>query len=169
LLARARVPECETFWTDHPVAFVSVVLISVLAAGLVLEDFGSRIEGSIWDRWLKARVSTFDQDWHIYLRLQAHEEIVGQRYLRSILIRMKFELSMAPALIIHAIGLVWTNLGNSILDVYDLTVVVVILLALAAYLLWESWTSAQLLVELRKDVIAACAKRDALRESRPAT
>lgn len=160
LLIRLRFQDaCNAFWKEHPVAFMWVVLISVLAAGLVLEDLGARIEGSIWDKLLKREFPTWETEWHEYLSLQANDEIVGQRYLNSILIRMKFELSMSLALLIHAFGLAYVSLTSPFLDRLDLSVVLVFLLGLASYLLWESWASARLLVEVRRDVITACAKK----------
>ena len=51
LLIRLRFQDsCDAFWKENPVVFMWVVLISVLAAGLVLEDLGARIESSAWDR-----------------------------------------------------------------------------------------------------------------------
>ena len=159
LLIRFRFQDsCDAFWKEHPVAFLWVVLISVLAAGLVLEDLGSRIESSAWDRLLKRKSPESETEWRTYLRLRVNEEIVGQRYLDSILVRMKFELSMSLALLIHAFGLGYVSLTDSFLDPLELGVVVVFLLGLSLYLLLESWDSAQLLVELRRDIIKACEK-----------
>jgi hypothetical protein len=164
LVAHGRIPACETFWKEHSVAFVSVVLIGVIAAGLVLENIGSRIESG-WDKLLGRKIKGFEDDWHAYLRLRNTDDVVGQRYLRTILTRMKFELSAAPALVFHIFGMVWVKWLFDVPGWLDLIIIILFLIVLTIYLVWESFSSAKVLAKVRADIIASCRKD----EKRPAT
>ncbi len=152
----ARVPQALAFWKEHDGAFSAAVVVAVLAAGLLLEDVGARIETSQWDPRLRKQLAASSDEWHAYLRLRTGEEVVGQRYLRTIVTRMKFELAMSVALVLHALGLCWLNALHPTLTLCEMAGVAIAAIGLGAYLLWESYTSAYALVELRRDVIAAC-------------
>src|SRR5688572_7600414 len=90
------------FGTQHPAALTIAATILILVVGALLEEFGQRLE-LLWDRGIA------NANWVPYLKLRLNDEIVGQRYLRRILIRMKFELSMVFALPICIAGLIWLN------------------------------------------------------------
>ncbi|MEW6128132.1 MAG: hypothetical protein AB1757_13915 [Acidobacteriota bacterium] len=156
LLLGHYIPQVKFFRESQPSAFVVIITICALAVGLILEDVGSRIEVG-WDKLLKKQDATHEENWNNYLRLKLKDEIVGQRYLQTFLTRMKFELSMAPALILFSIGLFWLNWVYSISVCASLTITVVVL-GLAAYLLWESYSSAQVLSNTRKQIIKAMKK-----------
>ena len=154
LLAQERIAAIGPFWKDHPAAFTAILLTTIVAAGLVLENVGSRIEESIWDAMLKRKNKTFDEEWHEYLQLNTRDEIVAQRYLRSMLTRMKFELAAAPAFMLHAIGLHAANRRLEFLTRSELWSITVVLVLLSGFLLWESYDGAYTLSRLRRDVIA---------------
>ena len=154
LLAQARIAAIGPFWKDHPAAFTAILLTTIVAAGLVLENLGSRIEESIWDPMLKRRNKSFDEEWHEYLQLNTRDEIVAQRYLRSMLTRMKFELAAAPAFMLHAIGLRAANRKLEFLTGSELWSITAVLVLLSGFLLWESYDGAYTLSRLRRDVIA---------------
>lgn len=162
LIVGYHVPRIAKFWDERPSAFVAIITICVFASGLILEDIGARIESG-WDNRLK------DSDnWDKYLQLETKDEIVGQRYLRTILLRMKFELSMAPALISLCIGIIWLD---SIYEMWTWKAEVpiyVFVLLLAAYLVFESYSSACLLKKTRKLIIDAVAEKQRRAISKPA-
>src|SRR2546423_967135 len=95
------------FWKNIPQPFFTFIVITVFAVGLVLEDMGARIE-FIWDCWLdrwaaalrtcvlrragSKRYHTANAhlcDWTDYLELELTDEIIGERYLLTIVMRMK--------------------------------------------------------------------------------
>jgi hypothetical protein len=91
-------------------------LLLVLAAviiGMLLEDVGSRIETHVFDRDLNRVTHTIN--WERYLGLAYGVEPIGARYMRTILLRMKFELGMASAVPIAVCGVFairWSLYGS---------------------------------------------------------
>ena len=49
-------------------------------------------------------------EWYSYLRLAFRVEPVGQRYLRTLVLRLKFELNASLALVIAGCGLPFTHI-----------------------------------------------------------
>lgn len=152
LVSSNYVKSVAKFWDDHPSAFVAIMVVVILTAGLVLEAIGSRIE-CFWDNCLG---DDHKQNWDNYLGLNLKDDIIGQRYLRSVLLRMKFELSMGPALLIHWLGLFWINIIHSTWKWYfGFALISMIVLSLAIFLIFESYTSAGLLSSTRNIILKA--------------
>lgn len=91
----------------------------------------------------------------MYLKSETKDEIVGQRYLRTILVRMKFELSMAPALLFLWFGLLWMNLLYKVRPFGGFILVTCFLFILTAYLLIESYWSAKNIAKTRRLIVEA--------------
>jgi len=140
----------------------TVLFIISITIGLFLEDLGAIIEY----RFDKRNIIKYKRDenrdteneWHQYLQLNISSEkcdIVAQRYVRSILIRMKFELSFCVSLIIMSIGLLILNLQISFIDSWFIFIILCILLplVLSTYLLWEIRNSTRLLIKVRKLIL----------------
>lgn len=160
LLALGRVTELAAFRDTQPSMFVVILAMTVLAVGLVLEDVGARVE-TLWDWRLKRKNAAFDAEWHAYLALSTQDEIVGQRYLRSVVTRMKFELATGPALLAHVVGLNWANVRLGFLTLSQIWIASLGLLVLSAYLLFESYSSASVLMKVRRDIVGASSKQRA--------
>lgn len=158
IVTRSKVPPVAAFWASEPAGFVTILLVAVLAGGLILEDVGSRIE-TLWDRVNAKQESSLQAEWHAYLQLQDTKDSAGQHYLDSLLLRMKFELSMAPALLLHAIGLIWINAIHRLFTTTSMGLLAGGITLLALYLLWESRSSAVNLIRVRRDIIATCRRR----------
>ena len=126
-----------------------ILALTSIAMGLLVEDIGSRIESRCFDKHLrKARVLTAPEEWGRYLRLTFSTEPVGQRCLRTILLRFKFEVGTAVALLLSSPGLFLTGLTfRWALFWFSLCV------ALAAWLLLEARCSHQLLSEVRHEIL----------------
>jgi hypothetical protein len=90
LVAMAKDVDVANFTTEFPSAFVFVFFMLVTAAGFVLENVGARIE-AFCDGCLKSKNQDHEDRWNEYLQLEIKDEIVGQRYLQTIVTRMKFE------------------------------------------------------------------------------
>ena len=131
--------------------------MATLVAGLILEDIGSRIEVG-WDAILDSRPDDQSGKWKEYLQLQIQDEYVGQRYLRTIYVRFKFELSMAPSLAISTIGLIWLNNLYHFWAIGSIAWIATALFLVAAYLLYESYASSDQLRELHCWIIEAVQK-----------
>jgi hypothetical protein len=89
-----------------------LLALTSIAVGLLVEDIGSRIESRWFDKHLSGKpgFSSHDDEWNQYLRLTFSIEPVGQRYLRTILLRFKFEVGTAIALLLSCPGLFFTGL-----------------------------------------------------------
>jgi hypothetical protein len=109
LLAEHYISGTSVFWKAHDAAFVSIVVALAIAIGLMLEDLGGLIEFEIIDRLLDKKTKKHKANWKKYLQLKTKDEYVGQRYIRTVVTRLKFELSMAPALILLGIGIQWAR------------------------------------------------------------
>lgn len=148
-------PQILQFWESSPSAFIGILLMLVLAAGLILEDIGSRIEGTIWDSVMSRKHKEYMTTWDTYLKLCTKDDIIGQRYLRTILMRLKFELSMGPALLISLGGLIWCNAKWCIWERNSCLWMSFVITVTGLYLLWESYDSVNLLARVRQLVIEA--------------
>ena len=90
---------------SYPSASATVFLLGVITLGLILEEIGARIE-LYFDECLSKSPSFerhFDE-WYEYLRLAFVAEPVGHRYLRTLVLRLKFELGMTVATVPFAAG-----------------------------------------------------------------
>lgn len=128
-----------------------LLALGCIAAGLFVEDIGSRIESRCFDKWLSKQptFSAHAEEWNRYLRLAFKIEPVGQRYLRTILLRFKFELGTAIALLSSGVGLLLTTL-----PFWTAVTWLAVLATLAAYLLLvEARCSHELLSEIRHEIL----------------
>ena len=92
----------------------SLVLVLVMIfVGLVIEDVGSRWESRLDHKLNASTNGAFDATWLAYLRLAFQTEPTGRRYLRALVMRLKFELSAFIALLISAPGLWWMDIPIS--------------------------------------------------------
>ena len=153
LVLAFHVPQVASFLKASPSAAAAVITICVLSAGLILDNFGSSIESGWWDRLLQRRYPNHLNDWHRYLKLRINDEIIAHRYLKTILMRMKFELSMAPALLIFWIGLSWLNWIYGIWLVRGFVFITILIFAGVLYFLRSSYTSARVLSRLRAAIL----------------
>jgi hypothetical protein len=154
LAALLSSPASYDFLDAHDVTAAFIFTVLITAAGLLLENVGARIELS-WDRRIQCVDGSHNAKWHDYLQLATRDEIVGQRYLRTIVTRMKFELALAPALVLGFSGLVYLNSVTIQWPWPSLFHWGMIVTALAAYLVWESYESAKVAAKTRCLVVQA--------------
>jgi hypothetical protein len=152
------IPRVQVFWDDHPSAFVTIVAIVVIAAGLILEDLGIEIE-VLWDRKISKTNSQHIATWKEYLELELKDEIVGERYVQNILTWMKFELAMFLALIFLWAGLLWINCIYHVWPILGFILLSIFILGLAGYLLYSSYHSAKNIADKWKLIIKAVKSR----------
>lgn len=142
-------PHLYTFIHDHPAISTILALLIILAVGLVLENLGSLIEAHVLERWLGDSTRAHEV-WYRYLGMSYEIEPIGQRYLRTITVRLKFELSFAVALSISAIGCLCARYVGTYVAPLWLYIVFVVLIV---YLMWEAKNSASLLRRLRCELV----------------
>lgn len=155
LVAANYFPQVMTFWNEHPSAFVAVLVITVLAVGLVLENLGSFLEWNVFDEILDRKDQNHKSNWEEYLKLWLNDEIIGQRYLRQSLTRLKFELSMVPALFFFFCGLLWTNRLYQLWRTSRFIWLSCVILIVAILMLIEAYRSARNLARTRELIIEA--------------
>ena len=92
---------------NHGETIAAIIALGIFC-GLVLEDFGARIEDCLFRRRFpddKEKEARY-QDWYDYLRLAYDVEPVGFRYLSTLVLRLKFELGCCSATPFAMLG-VW--------------------------------------------------------------
>ncbi|MFT3806051.1 hypothetical protein [Arenimonas sp.] len=92
--------EVALLFKAQPFAFFGAYLALITAAGLMLENFGAAIERGIDDCLDSHNLPDMHEEWGKYLQLAMKDEIVGQRFLRTLVVRAKFIQSVIPALLI---------------------------------------------------------------------
>lgn len=155
ILVGYYVPVTFEFWDDHPAAVVSIITVAAIAAGLILDNIGTHIESQLFDEWLEKCRTGHKANWRTYLGLELKDELVGQRYLRGRVERLKFELSMGPALIIFAIGLTWLQIIYGIWRWPGFAVLFALLTASGLAMLYEAYKTACVLSDTRAVIIEA--------------
>jgi hypothetical protein len=133
----------------YPGASTVIFLLVILAVGLTTEELGSRIEDH-FDNALKkcAGYESHRKEWFDYLRLAFNKEPIGHRYLRSLVLRLKFELGMTVATIPFAFGAPWLPIPW----VWR-SIVIAGSLGLGIYLNLEARSSNKTLSELRREML----------------
>lgn len=108
-----------------------------------------------YDRQNEKADPTFEDVWKKYLTLQFEHEPIGQRYLRNILMRMKFELSLAVGIILFIPGIMYLNtLIGIFCNIYYYFIFLIILPAsICFYLIAEGKKSSMILAEVRKSFV----------------
>lgn len=153
LIVAFYVPAFDHFLGARDAVAGALVTICVLAAGLILDNIGSSIEANWWDPLLVKKYPNHLEDWDRYLKLRINDEIVAARYLKTHVMQMKFELSMAPALMAFWVGLLWLDYIYKIWFVSGTLAACVILAIGTAYFLVESYNSARVLSRTRVSIL----------------
>jgi hypothetical protein len=161
LIATHKYEGLILFWDKHEATFIVIITLIVIAVGLVLENLGSEIEARIWDPLCKKSNSCHDTNWYKYLRKAFAVEPIGQRYLRTIILRMKFELGFSVSLIPFWIGMIWLNCIKLNLSKNTMIWASVGVAILFIYMLFASYCSSKLLGKLRAELIKEeCAQQE---------
>jgi hypothetical protein len=73
-----------------------VLVLAMTFAGMALEDLGTRLETSM-DRRRDKQTGKHFENWYAYLRIAFTTDPIGRRYIRTLVLRLKFELGTAFA------------------------------------------------------------------------
>lgn len=128
----------------YPAVYAVVLILAALAAGMILEDLGSMLEIQCWDTLIERETRCHTSDWNKFLTLatKKDEETVGHRYLRTLTLRLKFELSFGLALVVLWFGLIWLDAVMLLWREQSVLLLSALALGAAAYALWESYRTA---------------------------
>lgn len=146
-------PEEEAFLLAHPSLGISLASILGLIAGLLIENLGGHIEVRLYDKRNTKDDPTFPDIWKKFLQLSYPQEPVGHRYIKNMLLRMKFELSFGIALLIMSGGLLFLDCGHPIALSKCVKAICFYLLpiGLSLYLIfWEAMSTSKVLGQTRK-------------------
>lgn len=99
-------PSLKTLVAGNHAETGLVLVLAMTFAGLVLEDMGARVETHL-DNKRDAKTSGHLENWYKYLRTAFQADPIGRRYIRTLVLRLKFELGVGFAMLTAAAGLIW--------------------------------------------------------------
>jgi len=100
-------PKLHDLVTQNHTESGFVLFLVTVFAGIVLEDIGARWEFQL-DAWADERTKNeHGKNWVRYLQTAFKSDPVGRRYARTLVLRLKFELGTAFAMVCAALGLIW--------------------------------------------------------------
>jgi hypothetical protein len=126
---------------------IAALVLLMLFMGLLCEEVGSHLEER-FDRRRNRRDGKHKDIWHRYLRVAFRIEPVGQHYLRTVLLRLKFELGCLFGIIPALVGLWFTPIA-----LYAHLAWTAGGLVLIGFFLNEAWASHELLGEIREQLL----------------
>ena len=100
--------------------------------GLIIDDLGTHIE----DGWDNRQLDVHQSNWYRYLRFAFKTEPVGHRYLRNLVLRLKFELASYVAILVSLPGCLWLLVAY--LDPYQWLPLITFSVLLAIWLRHEA-------------------------------
>lgn len=130
---------------------VGLVLVAGMTfAGLVLEDMGARME-TWFDSWKEQADEKHRDCWYAYLRTAFKADPIGRRYLRTLVLRLKFELGTGFAMLSAGIGILWLwNMGLN----YKIVLITELLCVLfTAWGFLEGWSTHDTLARNRANLL----------------
>jgi len=142
LLALVSQNHSETGW---------ILVLTTICAGTVLEEFGTHLESTFDERADKKTNGQHMANWYAYLRSAFLSDPIGRRYVRSVVLRLKFQFGVFFGSISAALGILWLfylgmpcRLG---------LVLLLISLAFGCWALLESISTHELLAENRAELL----------------
>jgi hypothetical protein len=144
-----RHPELYALINENRTESSLLLVLTALTIGMLIEDFGSWVEATKFDASLDSITNgTHSRNWSNYLKVAWRVEPVGARYIRTILLRMKFELGMAGGSLIAAFGVLTLPVALE-----TAALVFVTLVAFAAILFHEAKKSHMVLSHTRAGLV----------------
>jgi hypothetical protein len=146
--------EDKNFLLKNPTILVTALTILSLIVGIILENIGSTIEVKWYDKKNEKKFTDYIGTWEKFLKLNYEgNEPNGHRYLRNILLRMKFELSFGVALMPFAVGLIILDQQHLLISSFKLKIFMLYILPIVGSLyliIKEAYASSVVLAKTRK-------------------
>jgi hypothetical protein len=145
-----RFPDLRRLVSNNPGEAVLLLVLAMTFAGLTLEDMGARVE-----TWLDTNKNKQDgkhlANWYAYLRTAFVADPIGRRYIRTLVLRLKFELGTVFAMSSAGTGVLWLwYLGLNCTSVFVTELACVLF---GAGLLWEAWSTHDTLAKNRANLL----------------
>lgn len=86
-----------------------LLVLLTITIGIMVEDLGSHVEG-FFD-WIRNRNPNGQhmRIWYSYLRTAYVAEPIGRRYLRTVVLRLKFEFGVSISSFSAVVGILWAR------------------------------------------------------------
>jgi hypothetical protein len=141
------------FLKKHTAVSFVLLFLAFSMVGLLFDNLGAWLE-SILDRRLEKQVEYKDHiiNWKKYWRITFEQEPVGHRYLRTVVVKLKFELNTFFALPVGGLGVVVLAV-KGLSSFYMMVVILAIVLPLMLYLVWDAMSSIKLLSDIRREIL----------------
>jgi hypothetical protein len=127
-----------------------ILALAMTFAGLVLEDMGARVE-SRWDARKDKQNGSHVDTWYAYLRTAFKADPIGRRYVRALVLRLKFELGIAFAMLSAAVGVLWLWYMGLSFKVVVASELLCILFAVWGF--FEGWSTHDTLAKNRQNLL----------------
>lgn len=134
--------------TSNRNEFAAVLVLLVLFAGLLCEDLGSHLEEGLDVLLERKTKGAHIRDWYAYLRIAYRIEPIGHRHMRTLVMRLKFELGSCGAFVFAVIGILCMPMTWD--DRALFSIIPAVLIAMFCYEAWETTAS---LSELRTELL----------------
>ena len=139
----------KEFFELHQLAIAVTYVLCAIAIGMIIEDFGSRVE-VLYDKIIDGKAgSTHNADWDKFLKTSFDPQPIGLAYVEIVVMRFKFELSFSISLIIAIIGFAILNHSHNIVSGGIQFYIILTTVLLVSYLLYEAYSAAKLLGRTR--------------------
>lgn len=148
LYLRWNYPKIAELTSTQMPETITVLVIGTLFLGLAIDDLGSHIEAG----WDAVAENVHTENWYRYLRQAFKIEPVGHRYLRTLVLRLKYELCTYIALVLALPGTIWFLIYH--LDFPGWLPFATIHVVGALWLRFEAATTHRLLQTLRQELLA---------------
>ena len=142
-------------WTDHDLTLSIAFLLVASVAGVILDSIGGWIETRVYDPDLENADDQHLSRWYRYLMAKLPSQIVAQRFIRHRVRMMKFEINMGLAVVTAHLGCWWLCLRGSGFFLHDFWLISPLMIVLQSYLFWDGFKIAELLTDLRKQMLEA--------------
>lgn len=108
ILLHIQYAQLGAYRLESPSAFYFALACAAITVGIFLEEFASIIETQCWDKRLAVLEEfkdKFKPTWDAFLNLQYEHEPIGLRYLRSVVLAMKFTTHFMLATVFATCGM----------------------------------------------------------------
>ena len=154
-VAQSKWPDLASKACRHEGLTFIILLILIVGVGMLMEDFGSEVEGRSLDKWGKPQDHFTQWEKFLALAFKKDEEPTGHRYIRTIVARLKFELGAFCGILVAIPGFIWgCSLNPNAFSCSGLAGILASLIAIEVILLFEAWSSSEILARTRRIILA---------------
>jgi hypothetical protein len=102
-----RFPKLREAIAAHSTESYLTLFLVVTAVGIIIEDFGAKIEICFDTEANKKTDDKFDKEWFAYLATAFVADPIGRGYARTLVLRLKFQLGIMLASMVTGVGIGW--------------------------------------------------------------